>query len=274
MIFFPPAKINLGLFIESKRSDGYHDLLTAFYQIGLRDVLEILPWHEDVLKFTGLAIDSDPDNNLVTRARDLIRKAVNKNLPPLYIHLHKIIPMGAGLGGGSSDAAYTLMGINQVLNLNIDHSDLLEMATSLGADCPLFLSNQAQVGQGKGEILKPIDITELSGKWLIVLCPDIHISTREAFSMVRPRPVHLDFRKRISELDLGEWKTFLINDFEGSLFPKYPLLSTLKERLMQAGALYASMTGSGSAMYGLYKDEPKLSKEQFPDEFFWKEQLK
>jgi 4-diphosphocytidyl-2-C-methyl-D-erythritol kinase len=253
MLYFPPAKINLGLYITGKRDDGYHDLLTGFYQIGLRDVLEVIPFGVDVFKTTGLPIPEGEKANLVLRARDLLRDNLGADrVPPLYIHLHKHIPMGAGLGGGSADASYALSGINDVFGLGLTAEDLRAFALKLGSDCPLFVSAAPQIGRGRGELLSPIELT-LSGYEILLLMPDIHVSTSEAFAGVQPRPPEIDLAFILSQVPKA-WRGQLHNQFEDTVFPKHPVLKEIKEGLYHAGALYAAMTGSGAAMFGIFEN--------------------
>ena len=270
MILFPPSKLNLGLQIIAKRIDGYHNLQTVFYQFPLKDVLEILK--DDSLSAgtclfnsSGLLIPSG--QNLCEKAYYLLTK--DFNLPGVHIHLHKIIPMGAGLGGGSSDAAYTLRLLNVLFDLKISAAKLMEYAIELGSDCPFFIHDYPQYAEGRGEVLEKIDI-DLKGKHLLIINPNIHISTQEAFATIKP--TEAISCKEIVLQDISTWKENLSNDFEASIFPKYPVLKTLKNKLYDLGALYASMSGSGSTMYAIFNEAVNI--ETLPKEHFtWQGKL-
>ncbi|MGC8824113.1 MAG: 4-(cytidine 5'-diphospho)-2-C-methyl-D-erythritol kinase [Bacteroidales bacterium] len=256
MIVFPNAKINLGLHVVEKRTDGYHNLQTVFFPIPLFDVLEIVESSNEGLRLFnyGLTIDIPPQENICARAYQLI--AERYHLPSLDIYLYKHIPFGAGLGGGSSDAAHTLLLLNKMFRLDIPFETLLEMALLLGSDCPFFLYNKAMYATGRGEVLQPIELN-LSGKYLVVIKPAVHVSTAEAYKGVLPqRPAH-DLRE-VLKLPVVEWKHYLSNDFEPSVFVKYPLLQHIKEQLYEMGALYAAMSGSGSALFGIFEGEVRV----------------
>ncbi|MEY3918630.1 MAG: 4-(cytidine 5-diphospho)-2-C-methyl-D-erythritol kinase, partial [Bacteroidota bacterium] len=240
MVLFPHAKINIGLFITKKRKDGFHDLETCFFPVPWTDILEITPASEFSFSSSGLEISGAIENNLCYRAYELLRQ--DHAFPPVHIHLHKIIPMGAGLGGGSSDAAFTLMGLRDLFQLPLTNEDLQPYAAKLGSDCAFFLSNQVAFGKGKGDVLSPIDAS-LKGKFLVLLYPAVGISTAEAYAGVTPAKAPVDLRKAILKAD---WKETISNDFEKSIFPHYPLLASLKEEMYTLGASYAAMSGSGS----------------------------
>lgn len=255
MILFPPAKINLGLHILGKRPDGYHALDSILLPIPWHDVLEILP--EDTFSFraTGLPVEGDSSQNLVVKAYELMRE--NFDLPPVYIHLRKEIPMGAGLGGGSSDATSTLMGLNTLFALGLTVHELESLAALLGSDCPFFVTPEPKHVTGRGEHLSPVD-TELKGKYLKVIFPQIHISTRDAFAGATPYERELSTAQLIRE-PFTTWQENLCNDFETTLFPRFPLLKKIKQQLISEGAQYASLTGSGSALYGIFNNKPTSS---------------
>jgi 4-diphosphocytidyl-2-C-methyl-D-erythritol kinase len=252
MILFPPSKINLGLHVLDKRADGYHNLDTLMYQIPLCDVLEIIVSEKLSFQSSGLNIDVNSQENLCIKAFELLKNKFN--IPPVSIHLHKIIPMGAGLGGGSSNASYTLIALNELYNLNLKPTDLEAFALELGSDCPLFINKSPQIARGRGEILKEIPFS-LSGYFLKLINTGIHVSTKDAFSEIQ-------FNKSINSIEnivskpIHEWKNELTNDFESSVFSKYPVLQELKLKLYQEGAIYASMTGSGSTLFGIYENKP------------------
>mgnify|MGYP006142686371 CR=1 FL=1 len=264
MILFPPAKLNLGLQITVKRSDGFHNLQTIFYQFPLRDVLEILK--DDSIpngtcQFSASGLPIPKGENLCEKAYHLLNREYR--LPGAKIILHKIIPMGAGLGGGSSDAAYTLKLLNSLFSLSISNSKLMEYALELGSDCPLFITSLPVYAEGRGDVLKEIDLS-LKGKYLVVVNCGIHISTAEAFSMSKPKLQNSCEKIVLTELSF--WKNNLHNDFEDSVFPKHPVLKSLKNNLYDLGAIYASMSGSGSTMFGLFNHPVSL--DVFPKEYF------
>jgi 4-diphosphocytidyl-2-C-methyl-D-erythritol kinase len=253
MILFPPAKINLGLRILRKRSDGYHDLDTCFYPIGLTDVLEILPAAEMTLNVTGIVPPGNPDENLCVKAWHLL-KADFPSLPTVYMHLQKNIPTGAGLGGGSADGAYALRGLNEKFNLGLSREQLIEYAAQLGSDCPFFIHDTSCIGSGRGELLQPIDLS-LKSYHILLINPGIHISTKEAFAGITP----IEDRKPIREIiaqPIESWQEELMNDFESSIFPNHPEIARIKQQLTDAGAVYASMSGSGSTVYGIFREKP------------------
>jgi len=264
MICFPNAKINIGLNVVEKRQDGFHNLETIFLPIGLKDALEFI--ESDSLSFenSGLTIDGDPLNNLCVKAWKLIQQ--DYNIPPIQIHLHKVIPFGAGLGGGSADAAFMLKLLNEYFKLNISEEKLINYALTLGSDCPIFIKNKACYGTGRGEILEQITVN-LEGKYLVLINPGIHVPTRDAFATITPKHSEFDLRESIQK-PIIEWENFIFNDFEKSIFPKYPAIAKIKETLYEQGALYASMTGSGSSVFGIFEDDKDL-KEVFPEYFCW-----
>jgi 4-diphosphocytidyl-2-C-methyl-D-erythritol kinase len=252
MILFPPAKINLGLHILGKRPDGYHALDSILLPIPWYDVLEILPADSFSFRVSGLPVEGDTSQNLVVKAYELMREKFD--LPPVYIHLRKEIPMGAGLGGGSSDATSTLLGLNTLFELGLAVSELEELAVQLGSDCPFFVTPEPKHITGRGEYLSPVDV-ELKEKYIKVIFPQIHISTRDAFAGVTPHVRELSTAQLIRE-PLATWQENLRNDFETSLFPRFPLLEKIKQQLISEGAQYASLTGSGSALFGIFHTKP------------------
>lgn len=272
MIVLPNAKINIGLNITEKRSDGYHNLVSFFYPIGWSDVLEITP--ADSFSFTctfrdGIQpIPSLPGSNLCEKAYELLRKS--HQISPVSIHLLKSIPIGAGLGGGSSDAAFTLKLLNDLFSLNLDTATLCELASSLGSDCPFFINNAPTLCTGKGDEFSSIEVS-LKDKWIVLVNPNIGISTTEAYSGVTPRQPQHSLQEALLA-PLSTWKEYVHNDFEDSLFPRYPVLANIKEQLYQMGATYASMSGSGSTMYGIFEEEPSIL-DKFTAYTLWKGKL-
>jgi 4-diphosphocytidyl-2-C-methyl-D-erythritol kinase len=257
MILFPPAKINLGLNILFKRSDGYHEIETVMVNIPWNDILEITTSTEDEFVQTGLEIPGNNSDNLCLKALHLMKNKYN--FPRCRIHLWKNIPMGAGLGGGSADAAYVLRGINQFFSLNCSNVELEEMAAQLGSDCPFFIQDIPRIAKGRGELLTPCQLN-LSNVWIKLINPGIHISTKEAYEGITFNKNHgLHSIEDVLSGDKMQWKNNLINDFEFALFEKYPMLSDLKDKFYDEGAFYAAMSGSGSTIFGLFDEEPNLN---------------
>lgn len=260
MILFPNAKINLGLNILRKREDGFHDLETIFYPINWNDILEI---HEsDHLEFisTGLEIKGDPEDNLCLKAYRLIQK--DFGIGNVRIHLHKNIPMGAGLGGGSADASFTLIGLNELFQLNLSETALLKYAEILGSDCAFFIKNKPCLGSERGNILEEIPVS-LKEYHIVLVYPNVLISTQKAYSGVIPKIPKTSLKDRIVE-QVETWEFSIENDFEISIFQDFPELKKIKEILYDNGAVYAAMSGSGSTMFGIFKSNPNL-KEKFPN---------
>ncbi len=273
MIYFPSAKINLGLHITEKRQDGYHNIETVFYPVSLSDILEVICLSDDssnqnIFINTGNLVDGNSSENLCLMAW----KELNKKhpLPYVNIHLHKMIPFGAGLGGGSSNAAFVLKALNEIFKLNLQTVELESIAASIGSDCPFFINNKPRYAMGKGDVFENFEI-DLSGTHIVIIHPpDIHVSTRWAYSKVEIREYNRSV-KDIIITDPGEWQGRLVNDFEKEVFKVYPIIRNIKERLLESGAFYASMTGSGSAVYGLYdqKIDATKIKQKFPGMFLW-----
>ncbi len=258
MIQFPNCKINLGLSILAKRADGYHELETVFYPIAVSDALEILPSDKLTLSQTGIAVPGDPDQNLCLKAYHLLKKDF-PSLPSVQMHLHKNIPMGAGLGGGSSDGTNALLILNQQFSLGLNDRQLIDYASQLGSDCPFFVYNKACHATGRGEVLTPIAL-DLSNYQFLLVHPGKHISTAWAFQQLTPNTKSESIQSIIQK-PMTEWKDLLINDFEAPVFKAEPTLSNIKTQLYQLGAIYASMSGSGSSLFGIF---PKGHFEQAP----------
>lgn len=256
MISFPPAKINLGLHILRKRPDGFHDLETVFYPLKSRDALEIIRKVDIVneFRFTGIPVDCELPKNLVYKAWKIL--ADDFPLPKLYVHLHKVLPSGAGLGGGSSDAAYTLKLINEVCDLSLNNDQLKSYASKLGSDCAFFIDSVPAIATGKGEILKPSDI-DLSAYKIYVIMPELKVSTAEAYSWISPDDTKTSIHELI-KLPVDQWQYKLHNDFEDPVFSHYPELARIKEQLYRKGAIYASLSGSGAALFGIFSSEVEL----------------
>lgn len=261
MILFPPAKVNLGLYITGKRPDGYHDIESVMYPIPIMDALEIIPADKFSFRSSGLIIGGDDEDNLCVKAFRLMKE--NYGIADVMIHLRKNIPMGAGLGGGSADAAYVLTGLNQLFDLQLSDAQLEGYASQLGSDCAFFVRSIPQLAKGRGEILTPIEVS-LSGYYLKVINPGIHVSTKEAYSKVKMSDEGYDWKNMPSQTP-ADWKEKLNNDFEESVFELYPELADIKSELYNEGALYATMSGSGSTMFGIFDKEPEL-KSNYPFE--------
>jgi 4-diphosphocytidyl-2-C-methyl-D-erythritol kinase len=255
MVVFPNAKINLGLRITSKRSDGYHNLDTVFYPIGLCDVLEVVqhPSQEIIFKSSGKKIEGSIDQNLCVKAYHLLKNDFPQ-LPGIQIHLHKHIPMGAGMGGGSADGAFMIKLLNEKFKLGLDHEKMEGYALQLGSDCPIFIKNKSCYATGRGEEMEEIQL-DLSSYFILLISPGIHVSTAEAFKNVSPDS-SIRSCKEIIQQPIDNWKDALINDFEKSVFLLHPVLKEIKEDLYAKGAIYASMTGSGSSFYGIFTSAP------------------
>lgn len=254
MIVFPNAKINLGLNITSRRPDGYHILSTAMIPTGWKDILEIVPAQgsQPTLTVTGRTVDCPMESNLVMKAYRAMQRIAP--IPPIDIYLHKIIPDGAGLGGGSADAAFTLKALNRMFNLDLSDSQLADIAATLGADCPFFIYNRPMIADGIGTDLSAVDIPYLQGHTLLIVKPDIHISTARAYAGVTPCPTAQDLSQTLSH-PVAQWRGMLKNDFEDSLHPEFPEIEHLKQTLYANGAAYASLSGSGSAVYGIFDND-------------------
>lgn len=268
MICFPNAKINLGLNIVSKRNDGYHNLETIFYPLMIKDALEIIikdGLHADVLIQSGIVVDGNAEDNLVMKSLRLMRSKYE--IPPIEVHLLKGIPFGAGLGGGSADASFMLKLLNDTFGLMIPDDELAGFAVQLGADCPFFIYNRPLFAGGIGDEFENVDIS-LTGYNFILIKPDIHVATKDAFSQIEPKQPDISL-KQIIRHPVAEWRELMINDFEKSVFAKYPEISFIKERLYDLGAVYASMSGSGSSVYALFDTRIENVDSLFPGCYVW-----
>lgn len=254
MLTFPNAKINLGLQVTEKRKDGFHNLVTCMYPVPLTDALEIILAKKTIFTSSGIAIPGSEKDNLILKAYQLLKRDFN-DLPPIAIHLHKAIPIGAGLGGGSADAAFALKAMNKLFDLYLEDWFLEDYAAQLGSDCAFFIENTPKIATGRGEILKAIDL-ELKGKWLVLVNPNIHIGTKEAYVGIKPKQPEVDLRVILA--DRQRWKDELVNDFEYGIFEIHPEIKAIKESLYEQGAFYSAMSGSGSTVFGLFDKEPEL----------------
>ena len=272
MIFFPNCKINLGLSIVEKRSDGFHNIESVFYPVPLCDVLEIRESNcQDSFLISGLDIgDTSSENNLCIKAVNVLREEF-PNIPYLNIHLHKQIPAFAGLGGGSSDATFTLKLLDYLFDLKLSTSQLLQYSEKIGSDCPFFVENKPAYIYGRGEKIESINL-DLSRFHIVLVKPDLRISTAEAYRGVVPKSSNVDYENLP---DIKEWKGVLKNDFEDSLFPKYPVLKKIKDTLYNNGAIYASLSGSGATVYGIFEKEIDIKRLNLSqDTFIYQGKLK
>jgi 4-diphosphocytidyl-2-C-methyl-D-erythritol kinase len=258
MIVFPTAKINLGLRVTGKRDDGYHDIETIFYPVGPYDALEFVisdkAGDKDFLITTGINTGCDPEENLVIKA--LIKLREKYSFPVLKVHLHKVIPAGAGLGGGSSDSSCLLKAINRRFELEISEQELKDIALELGSDCPFFIEGVPAFAAGRGELLKPVTHV-LSGFYIVLLNPGVSINTGEAYRNCRPGQPSESLFVLITH-PITEWRKLILNDFEDFAFKKHSIIGEIKDELYSTGALFSLMSGSGSSVYGIYREKPEL----------------
>jgi 4-diphosphocytidyl-2-C-methyl-D-erythritol kinase len=280
LIVFPDCKINLGLRILNKREDGFHNLETVFYPLPLQEALEIIRNNDqdnkEPIRFTlsGNAVDGNTQDNLCVKAYQLLKKDFPE-LPAVKMHLHKAIPMGAGLGGGSADAAFTLKLLNEKFQLSLSTEQLIHYSLQLGSDCPFFIINQPCYATGRGEMLEPISLS-LSGYQLLLINPGIHVNTGWAFSQLNITASASDSvteQKNLKEIisqKPAAWRKELVNDFERPVFLKYPELNIIKEQLYQEGAIYAAMSGSGSSLFGLF-EKGKIPTLSLPANYYVKQ---
>ncbi len=272
MVLFPNAKINLGLNILRKRDDGYHELETVFYPLGLHDCLEFIENKAEKINFSasGIHLDIELGDNIVVKAYRLL--AADYLVPGLDIHLHKVIPFGAGLGGGSSDAAFFLKELNSYFELRLTIEQLKGYALKLGADCSFFIENRPAFATGIGEKLERLDFS-LTGFFIVLVKPPFGVGTKEAYGGIKPSVPEVSLFDAI-RLPPEKWLKNITNDFEASVFPLYPKIAEIKLKLLELGAVYSAMSGSGSSVFGLFKEEPNLSSSDFPvDYFIWKERI-
>lgn len=263
MILYPNAKINIGLKVLNKRPDGYHNISSVFYPIALSDILEFIPTSVNEFEFsqTGIQIDGNPDDNLCVKVYHFFRKEFD--IPILKIHLHKNIPTQAGLGGGSSDAAFFIKGINKYFNLDLTINKMKEIALQFGSDCPFFIENKPSKVSGRGEVLQLFQL-DLSMYHIIIVKPQISISTAMAYSSIIPDAYPIDFSVLL-EQPIDSWEGKVENDFETFAFAKFTELKKIKNKLLQHGAIFSQMTGSGSAIYGIFTKQIEIPQNLFPE---------
>lgn len=250
--------------VTEKRADGFHNIETCFYPAGWSDVLEIFPAAETKLILSGIEIQGEPTSNIIYKAYELLRQ--DFSIAPVEIYLHKVIPHGAGLGGGSSDGAHTLKLLNQLFLLKLSDQQLKDYALKLGSDCPFFIESKPIFAKGRGEVLSPVSVS-LSGFYLVIIKPEISVSTTDAYSRIIPRKPKTDLLTILNK-PVSTWNSLLKNDFEDVVFEKHIGIRNIKEKLYQSGAVYAAMSGSGSAIFGIFESPINLEKD-FPDCTVW-----
>jgi 4-diphosphocytidyl-2-C-methyl-D-erythritol kinase len=260
MLFFPNCKINLGLYVTEKRSDGFHNIETVFYPINWCDALEVIESEgaERALtfSFSGLPVIGKVEDNIIYKAWELIVK--KHVLPSIKVHLHKNIPMGAGLGGGSADAAFFIQLLDRKFQLGMHMQEKMELASSLGSDCAFFLENKAVLAKGKGNDFSDIKV-DLSKYYILVVHPGIHSDTRRAYSQINPGKPSIELLRIIENEPISNWSKLLVNDFEQPVIEAHPRIGELKQNLYDMGAIYVSMSGSGSAVFGIYEQLPRIN---------------
>jgi 4-diphosphocytidyl-2-C-methyl-D-erythritol kinase len=254
MIVFPNAKINLGLHITERRPDGYHNLETIFYPLKLQDALEVMPADKMSFASSGIDIPGSADNNLCLKAYHLLKQ--DHDVPPVAIHLHKHIPIGAGLGGGSSDAAFFIKLMDQQFGLELSDDAMENIARKLGADCAFFIRNKPIFAHGIGDRFEQVNV-DLSNYKMVLVMPPVHVSTAEAYGGIKPKPAEFPLKELISQ-PLTIWKDTLKNDFEEHIFKAYPIIARVKQALYDAGALYACMSGSGASVFGIFDQQDQV----------------
>lgn len=264
MVSFPHCKINLGLHVVAKRGDGYHNIETCFYPVPRTDILEVIKAIEFGFTASGLTVAGNVEDNLCVKAYRLLMNAFK--ISPVKIHLHKILPMGAGVGGGSADAAFMLRTLNSLFELNLSPVQLKDYAIQLGSDCTFFLQDKPMLAEGRGEILSVAPVN-LKGKYLVLVKPDVHVATADAYGGVVPaKPVNR--LQDVLQMPIENWREKLVNDFESSVFKKFPVIAELKTQLYKNGAVYACMSGSGASVFGIFNSPVDLQTE-FANVDYW-----
>ncbi len=273
MIRFPNAKINLGLSVVRKREDGYHDLETVFYPVPICDVLEVHPNDKGEIAIisSGIEVTDNIEDNLIVKAYRKMQQY--HDLPGVDVYFKKQIPFGAGLGGGSADASFMLLMLRDLFLPEVTDEQLEGYAALIGADCAFFIKNKPVYAEGIGEVFSPISVS-LKGYKLVIVKPDVHVSTRDAFGNIVAAKPEFGVKEVIENMPIEEWADRLKNDFETTVFAKHPLLGDIKQKLYDMGAVYASMTGSGASLYGLFRSEDEIDKNSFPGCFFWQGECK
>jgi 4-diphosphocytidyl-2-C-methyl-D-erythritol kinase len=271
MLQLSNAKINLGLHVTQRRPDGFHSIETVLFPVGWSDVVEVLPAGKALsLRCTGIPVGVAPEKNLCARAFRLLQK--DFGLPGADVYLHKQVPPGAGLGGGSSNAAFVLLALSKIFHLELSQQALARYAAQLGSDCAFFVYNTPMLATGRGEILQPVAVS-LSGYELLVVKPPLGVSTAEAYAGITPKAPGVSLQSAVTQR-VEMWKDLLVNDFEPLIFAKYPLLQDAKSRLYGCGAAYAAMSGSGSALFGIFKEVPDNAAQLFPGCAIFKQKIR
>lgn len=265
MVSFPNCKINLGLNIVAKRKDGYHDIETCFYPVPWCDVLEVIPSKAISFSNSGLSITGKPKDNLCFKAYCLL--ADEYKLPAVAMHLHKNVPIGAGLGGGSSDAAFMIKILNELFDLQLAVDDQVSLAANLGSDCPFFIHDTPMIGEGRGDKLTPVEV-DLKSHHLVIIKPDIHVGTADAYQNIKPHIPENSITSILENQNIQSWRELIVNDFELSVFEKYPIIRKIRDDLYKHGAQYASMSGSGSSVFGIF-DTPVNLEENYKSMTYW-----
>ena len=264
MICFPNGKINLGLRVLSKRTDGFHNIETLIYPIPINDALEFLPSDAFQLTISGMPIAGATVDNLIFKAWELLHKQFK--VPPVRMHLYKAMPMQSGLGGGSADAAFFIRAANVFFSLGMDENKMKNLADQLGSDCPFFIENKPMLASGKGEMLQTVNIS-LKGKYLLIVKPEIAVSSREAYGLIQPGIPEIDLAEIIAK-PIEQWRALLRNDFEEPVFKLHPEIGEIKNNLYKMGAVFSALTGSGSAVFGIFNGQPVLKKIN-PNNYLW-----
>ncbi len=269
MLFFTNAKINIGLNIVSKRTDGFHNLETIFYPVQIKDAVEFVETTDKTtVETSGININVAQEENICYKAYDLMAR--HYDLPNLKIHLHKSVPIGAGLGGGSANAAGMITALNTHYNLGISVQEMEELSAQIGSDCPFFIQNKAVFATGRGEIFEKISL-DLSQYYIYIIKPNIFVSTKDAFAGIKPKKVENSVKHLINK-PIEQWRNYIFNDFENEIFKKYPKLLEIKQNMYSQGAIYAAMSGSGSAIYGIFNEKPEYMP-KYKDVFNWISQM-
>lgn len=267
MVIFPNAKLNIGLSVTGRRTDGFHNIESCFFPVGWSDILEAVEANALSFESTGIPIPGDASDNLALKAYRLLKEEFD--IPPVKIHLHKIIPIGAGLGGGSSDGAFMLKLLDRLFNLALPEDRLEKFALQLGSDCPFFIRNIPRFVSGRGEKFQEINLS-LIGKHIVIVTPGIHVSTPEAYSGIAQYSEPGRLKNIVENQNLQQWRDTVKNDFEISVFRKYPQIEEVKKILYEKGALYASMTGSGASLFGIFDQSVEIKNWFNPEYSVWK----
>ncbi len=269
MIIYPNAKINLGLKVLRKRPDGFHDIETLFYPVPLCDIMEVMPASKFSLEMSGHQLDVNMQENIVFKAWEYMNELYDA--APVRVILHKQIPSGAGLGGGSSDAAFMLDAINKLYRIGANRAELVSVAGKIGSDCAFFLYNTPCLASGRGEIIDPVTFS-LNNYYLCIIKPNVHVNTAHAYGGIKPSDNGL-FPSDVYQQPVEMWQNNLVNDFEQTIFQKFPAIAEIKKNLLAAGAVYSAMSGSGASVFAIFEQVPGITKADFPGCFFWMQKI-